>query len=208
MARLKTILTADNPYHLYARVNNREDYPIPLNQVWDIYVKTIEDLKSNLVFVPHHLVVMPNHFHLVGSTPKSNISAIMRDFMLFTTQKINTRAGKINRLYGGRYRWTVVQGPYYFYCLERYVYQNPTRSFIVNKVQDYPWSTLVKDQHLMLKNESFSEYIPPNGQEYLDWLNQNPPEDFVDNMKRALRRKVFKFPVDKNGQWESGKRFL
>lgn len=208
MARARTILTHEYPYHVYARVNHKYEYPIPLSEVWMIYLNELSKLKKELKFAVHAFVLMPNHFHMVVRTPDANLDQCMKVFMQNTTCKILGRAGRINRLYGGRYRWNLVQTEAYYACLIKYVYQNPLRANLCKNTNQYQFSTMRSRHVLESLDQEFSTLIPTKTKRsFQNWINSDLSEEFKSSMHRGLRRRVFKMP--RTGDLaDNGRRFL
>lgn len=81
MPRLKTILQSEFPYNISARCINREWFNIPMNEVWDIFCHEITETHKKHNLLIHSFILMSNHYHLIASTPDSNISQCMQHFM-------------------------------------------------------------------------------------------------------------------------------
>jgi len=54
-------------------------------------------------------VMMPNHFHLLLTTPEGNLSEFMRHFNISYTSAFNRRHKRVGHLYQGRYKAFVIQ---------------------------------------------------------------------------------------------------
>ncbi|MDH5414968.1 MAG: hypothetical protein OEW87_12585, partial [Flavobacteriaceae bacterium] len=52
------------------------------------------------------------------------------------------KSSRESRIFGSRYKWCLVKSQSYLYNCYRYVYQNPVRAKLVNKCENYPYSTL------------------------------------------------------------------
>ena len=53
-------------------------------------------------------VCMPNHFHLLVTTPEGNLSECMRHFNISYTSAFNRRHRRVGHLYRGRYKALLV----------------------------------------------------------------------------------------------------
>ncbi len=192
------------PYHVCARANNQEWFSAPLNEVYEVYsdvsARTIEKYSLQI----HAFVLMSNHFHMLCSTPQSNLDIAMRYFMTESSRSIARLSHRINKIYGSRYYWTIIRESSHYAYAFKYIYRNPVRAGIVSRVQSYPWSTLNffkrKMNSLIQSNESgFGELIPPNRRQLLLWLNECEDSEHEASMRKALRRREFKFPRDRHG---------
>jgi hypothetical protein len=84
----------------------------------------------------------------------------------------------------------------------KYIYRNPVRAKICNDVVEYPYSTLhgllglrrmiipMAEDTLLFKGEL--------DESHLLWLNTPSIAEHEDEMRRALRRSVFKLPKTKD----------
>jgi putative transposase len=88
------------------------------------------------------LVLMPNHFHLLISTPGHDLGRVMERFMRSVTKTLNRLSGRSGRVFGGPYHRSLIDSGIYFAHAFKYVYQNPVRAKICDAVQNYPFSTL------------------------------------------------------------------
>lgn len=94
---------------------------------------------------------MSNHFHLMVSTPKGNLSEFMRHFNISYTAAFNRRHRRVGHLYQGRYKAIVIDRDNYLLELSRYVHLNPVRvrplrerdfPAQVRHLEKYRWSSL------------------------------------------------------------------
>jgi len=201
MPRKPLIRTNEFPYHINCRTNNKEWFPIPLGEVWEIFVEELDYLakKHDLKIVC--FVLMSNHYHLVLFTPKGNIDQVMRSLNVSLSKRINFKAQKINRLFGGRYKWSVVKNRMYFLNVYRYVYQNPIRAKLCKRVSDYPFSSSAESirfyERLYDKQDKLNELFE-NRYEIDKWLNSLP--SFLENesIKKGLCKTEFKPVVKRN----------
>ncbi len=194
MPRKRTALQNEYPYHVSARTNNREWFNLPMRVVWEIYVNEVKETSLRYGFISHAFVLMNNHFHWLVSTPNSNLGEGMRYFMTETSRKIARACGRINKIYGARYKPTLIRSDGHYMNAFRYVYQNPLRAKICNSVDEYPWSTAASDEIPIASLYGFHQLIPKDPNEFQIWLNTPPDPIHNGLVRRALRRTVFKFP--------------
>lgn len=142
MARKQTIISTHLPYHITARSNNKEWFNIPLHQVWKIMTDELKFIQQTENVIIHSFVLMANHFHLIMTTPDGNISKTMYWFMKRTTIKIQKHSGRINKIFGGRYKACLISTHKHLFHAWKYVFQNPLRAGICKRCEEYPYSTL------------------------------------------------------------------
>src|SRR5256886_12699044 len=94
----------------------------------------------------HALCLMPNHFHLVVETPKSNLVAGMKWLLGTYTGRFNQRHKLVGHLFSGRYKALIVDGSGngYLRTVCDYVHLNPVRAKLLKLEQplrEYRWSS-------------------------------------------------------------------
>jgi putative transposase len=147
-------------------------------------------------------VLMSNHFHLIAHFPNQNMSEAMGYFMGETSRQICRISGRINQIYGRRFHRSLITSQRYFRHAYKYVYRNPVKAGFCTNVEDYFFSSLhgkvgrsnlhfPVEEDTLLFNEDFCV-------ETIQWLNRAPTKENDDEMRRALRRKVFQLPKNKN----------
>lgn len=215
MPRKKLIRTDKYPYHVTVRTNNKEFFPIELDHLWRIFLNILGEVQKKEEILIHSLVLMGNHFHLLLKTPKKNLDRVMYLVMKKLTAKIQGASGRINRIFGGRYKWSLVDRLDYFLVVVKYIYRNPVRASLVKKADKYPYSTLFYWKHdvsLPFRFDMPFEYIPNHSEGKLDdkwnfinWINKEWNALGVKNsLKSGLRRANFEpgkrpisnYPVD------------
>ena len=195
MPRRKSPLQSIYPYGITARSNNKEWFDVPLSDCWIIFSEVIQKTSERYGIRTHCFVLMSNHFHWLVSTPESNLAEAMRYFMTETSRRIARAGGRINKIYGARYKWTLITEDSYYANTIRYFYQNPLRAKLCNDVDSYPWSTLSANSNIKLSpNLKFEQWIPADISELRKWLNRIPDGPYQLMMQKALRRSEFRFP--------------
>ena len=94
----------------------------------------------------HALCLMPNHFHLVVETPKSNLVAGMKWLLGTYTGRFNRRHKLSGHLFSGRYKSFIVDGSGngYLRTVCDYVHLNPVRARMLSweaPLHSYRWSS-------------------------------------------------------------------
>lgn len=194
MARSQTKLQNSFPYHLTARSNNKDWYRLSMINLWSIYRVNVQILNEKFGFRTHGFVLMANHFHWIVSTPQSNLSRGMRYFMTETSKEIGRQTNRINKIYGDRYRWSILTSHLYYANAIRYIFQNPLRAGICESVWDYHWSTLNSQFAVHADPWHMNNFIPKDPEQLSAWLNHLPPSLTNSLISKALRRGVFRFP--------------
>lgn len=206
MPRKPLIRTSEHPYHLRARSNIKDWFDLPLDQCFERFVSVLEEACEKYSLQTHSFVLMSNHWHLVASTPKENVDVAMQFFMSRSSRRLREGTDRINHIYGGRYKWSVISSPEYYFNCHRYVYQNPLRANIVEKVEKWKFSSISKyDSRLsrLIQPPQFGhDSSIPTGDDYLDWLNRPIIEETLAIIKRGLSRPMFRYGRDRDTREE------
>ena len=86
-------------------------------------------------------VLMTNHFHLVIQTPEPNLSRGMQWLNGVYAGWFNARHRRSGHLLQGRFKSLLIDGQHYFAEVLRYVVLNPVRAKMVERPEDYRWSS-------------------------------------------------------------------
>lgn len=189
MPRPLLIKSNQHPYHIMARTNNKEFFPLHLDEVWKIMLNNLRHCHEEKKLAIHALVLMGNHFHLLCHTPNENIDECMHYFMRSTAVRIYSRVNMVNHLWGGRYRWSLINSQRHYFQVYRYILQNPLRANIVNKVQDYPYSSLSQNLPFPLHSMIPMSFGGIEGE--LLWLNEKYDQEDVHLIQSGLRKSQF-----------------
>jgi REP element-mobilizing transposase RayT len=153
----------------------------------------------------HSLVLMPNHFHILLTVPEHDLGIVMNVFMSTVTRLTHLISGRSGRLFGSRYFWSLIDNSRYFGHAYKYVYRNPVKASLCEKVDSYPFSTL--QGSLGLKHLPFPLFHTKVGMELalpsiesheqLDWLNRPFPKEAELLIQKGLRRTTFNKIIDR-----------
>lgn len=184
-----------SPYHLSARSNNRDWFFLPIEEVWEIYERYLYFIHHAYEVKVHSFVLMSNHFHLIASFPKANLSEAILYFMRETSRSIARDSDRINHVYGSRTFRSHIGSFHYFQNAYKYIYQNPVRALICTNVEDYRFSTLNpkfgRTRTLIPLEEDTLLFGDP--ERTLAWLNSKVSKEDYEAVRLALRRPSFKF---------------
>jgi putative transposase len=189
MTRKQLIRTSEFPYHITARSNNQEWFQLPMNEVWNLCLDSLKVAYEKHPVEVISFVLMSNHYHLMLKTPHSNLDLFMYEFNKSISLGLRKKTNRMNRMFGNRYKWCMIQSNKYFSNCLRYVYQNPLRANLVFQCQDYPYSTL----YYNVKGQSF---VVPLYTKYgfddeykIRWYNQKIQESESLAIKKGLARR-------------------
>jgi len=205
MPRKPQFLTDRFVYHVTARSNNKEFFFLPTSAIWSLMSEQLDEVSIFYAARIISFVLMSNHFHMLIETPLKNLNEIMNYFMRETSRAIGRVSVRINHVFGGRYKSSLISNETYFAHAYKYVYRNPIQARIAGAVEDYPYSTLrwvtgkepyrfaVYDVSTLLANR-----VPVKMTDRLTWLNTPYLAQQNTIIQKGLRRVEFSFPRDHN----------
>jgi REP element-mobilizing transposase RayT len=85
--------------------------------------------------------LLTNHIHLLLETPQGNLSKMMQAFQTSYTVYFNKRHGRTGHVFEQRYKALLVDKDNYLLEVSRYIHLNPVAAKLVERPQDYPWSS-------------------------------------------------------------------
>jgi REP element-mobilizing transposase RayT len=205
MSRKLHIAQPERPYHVTARSHDGTFFHVPISEVWEIMTDYLYFIQRAYKVKIHSFVLMNNHFHLLISTPEANLSSAMNYFMRETSKEINRVSAKTNQVYGGRYCRSVISSNLHFQHVYKYIYRNPVSACLTSDCESYRYSTLhgllgKSPLHILLEEDTLLfENDNPRG--VLQWLNTAPDLQNYQILKKALKRKILKFPRNRWGDY-------
>lgn len=150
MARIARIVVPGLPHHVTQRGNRREqvffedgDYQLYL----DLMLEAAEKARCEI----WAYCLMPNHTHMiVVPSDEDGLRKTFADAHRRYTGYINARLRVTGHLWQGRYGSVVMDEPHLYEAV-RYVSLNPVRAGLVERAQDWRWSSV--NWHLKRKDD-------------------------------------------------------
>ena len=140
MGRPLRIEYAGALYHITSRGNEKKE--IFLDDADRIkFLQILEDYHDRYGILIHGYVLMGNHYHLILETPQGNLLKVMHGINGSYTGYFNRRYKRSGHLFQGRYRGILIERDAYLVPLSRYIHLNPVRAGIVEKPEEYTWSS-------------------------------------------------------------------
>lgn len=189
MARTPRNAVGDMVYHVLNRANGRMQI---FNKDGDY--RAFEDLlveaKEKYPMRILSYCLMPNHWHLLLYPYADNdMPHFMRWLGLTHTQRWHAVHKTIGygHLYQGRYKSFPVQTDEHFLQVARYIERNPLRAGLVEKAQDWPWSSLYLRTYVP-KQQLLTAWPVSKGNNYIVWVNEPQPKEEVEEIRYAIKR--------------------
>jgi putative transposase len=127
-------------YHVTARGNERRRIYYSKTD-YEKFKAYLAGAQEKYGYLLHCYVLMPNHYHLVIETPGANLSSVMHYINGSYTNYINIKKRRSGHLFQGRYKAILVDQDRYLLGLSRYLHLNPVRAKMVERPEDYPYSS-------------------------------------------------------------------
>lgn len=145
--------------HLTARTKDSAWLRYPMPKVWSTLqeqlLRAYNELDIDIDIIS--LILMRNHYHLLIKAKLAETEIVSRYLLpeVFSQKKVQ-----------------VIQSKRYLYNCYKYIYQNPKRARIVNRIENYPYSTLFKLAKGETSNIPLVDKLGPTDEYKLHWLNK------------------------------------
>ncbi len=140
MARPLRIEYPNAVYHVTSRGNARNKIFFG-DQDRENFLFVLDAVVKRYNWLCHAYCLMDNHYHLMIETPDANLSRGMRQLNGVYTQKYNWWHSKTGHIFQGRYKSILIDKENYLLELCRYVVLNPVRATMVEKPEEWKWSS-------------------------------------------------------------------
>ncbi|MFO7578466.1 MAG: transposase [Pelovirga sp.] len=140
MARSLRIEYEGAIYHITVRGNERKKIFFARRD-YQKFKEYLETAQERFGCVLHAYVCMENHYHLILETPEKNLSRTMHYLNSSYSTYINIKRKRIGHLLQGRFKSIVVDKDSYLLELSRYLHLNPVRAGMVQRPEDYLYSS-------------------------------------------------------------------
>jgi REP element-mobilizing transposase RayT len=173
MGRPLRIEYAGGLYHISSRGNERRKIFLDDGDRKK-FLTILEDYHGRYGILIHSYVLMDNHYHLILETPKGKLLKVMHGLNGGYTGYFNRKYRRSGHLFQGRYKGIIIDKDSYLIPLSRYVHLNPVRAEVVERPEQYRWS-------------SYSGYIG-RGKEF-EWVEYSWILSQFGRGRRGARRK-------------------
>ncbi len=127
-------------YHIISRGNERREIFLDDGDRLK-FLDMLADYHDRFGILVHCYVLMDNHYHIAIETPQGNLLKVMHGLNSGYTGYFNRKYNRIGHLFQGRYKAIIVDKENYLLELSRYIHLNPVRSHMVEKPEEYAWSS-------------------------------------------------------------------
>lgn len=212
MPKFARLVVPDCPHHIIQRGNRRQKVFFSDSDK-ELYLKLIKRHgdRTGISFLAYCL--MENHVHMIAVPKvKESFAKGIGEAHRKYTNIINIREDWKGYLWQGRFI-SFALDERSLYAAVRYVERNPVRIGIVQKAEDYPWSSagahvfkkkdlLLSEQVQFLKIDDWVAYIrDPDDETFIEQIQQHEktgrpfgPDDFLRKLEEKTGRKIVRRP--------------
>ena len=106
------------------------------------YLEWLRDAAREYELLVHAYVLMPNHVHILA-TPKNEFSVarVMQSIGRRYAQLFNSNHQRTGTIWEGRFKSCLLEAAPFFLLTQKFIESNPVRSGLVQKPEDWIWST-------------------------------------------------------------------
>ncbi len=180
-------------YHIINRANARVCI-FEYNEDYELFEKTLAEAKIRWNVKIFAYIIMPNHFHIVLSPVEDgNVAKFMHFFTMTFTQRWHARNNSIGtgHLFQGRYKSFIVQNSTYLLQLLLYVERNALRAALVDRAEDWRWSSLwIRIYGDDAQKKTLSEWPFERPGEYLRLVNGEVLCKSNDEIKISILKNI------------------
>ena len=152
-------------YHLIARGNNRL-FVFALPEGFVHFTHLLGQAKAKYPAQLFHYCLMTNRLHLlVRMESGAELPKFMQFLLLGYSRWYRTKAEYVGHLWQGRYKSPLITQDSYFLECGRYIERNPLRAGIVERTEEYPWSSYrhyaLGEQDPLLDDDPYYLHLGP-----------------------------------------------
>jgi len=190
MPRLARVVAPGCPHHITQRGNRRQE-TFFCDEDYQAYLSLMAEWCGRCDVRIWAYCLMPNHVHLivVPATPEGMCRAVGEAHRRYTG-RVNLREGWRGHLWQGRFASFVMDEPY-LVLAARYVERNPVEAGLVERAEDWPWSSAAA--HVAGRRDAIAESqwladLTAGWQiSWADYLREDPEAALADAIARHER---------------------
>lgn len=171
MPRTARIKGINSTYHIIQRGNERKRIFLCDGDKYR-FLNTLERMKKKYNFELQAYCLMDNHVHLLINDNGNDISKVIKSINISYASYFNKAYNRVGHLFQDRFGSEVIENDEYHIAVSAYIHNNPVRAGMVNKPEEYKWS-------------SMNIYIEKKGKEELV-----EPDKILDNFSTSSRQKA------------------
>ena len=191
MPRINRIDISDIVYHVINRANARIQI-FNEDKDYRLFEKTLEQARERFDMRILSYCIMPNHWHL-ALYPKQDktLQLFMRWLSMTHTQRWHSQHKTIGsgHLYQGRYKSFPVQEDEHLLQLFEYIERNPLRAKLVQRAENWKWSSLWRREQGNEKQGRLLDKWPISvPEDYLNLVNISQTKIELNSLRYSVNK--------------------
>jgi len=197
MPRKARIVVPNTPHHIVQRGHNKQVVFVS-DDDYQYYLENVFEWKEQLNCKVHAWCLMTNHIHLIinPGNDMDNLGKLMKRLAGKQTRYVNRLEKRTGSLWEGRYKSSPIETDAYLLACCRYVELNPVRARMVEKPEEYCWSSYqekigLKEQDKMDTDAcylSLGETQEQRMARYKRWVESEVSEQEIKSIREAIQR--------------------
>ena len=140
MPRRSRELSTTGIYHIMLRGNERKKILVD-DEDKKCFLEYLKSKRNDMGFSIYSYCFMDNHLHLLIDTKGQELSVIMKGVATRYAYYYNEKHQRVGHVFQDRFKSEPVEGDRYLLSVVRYIHNNPIKAQIVEKAEDYKWSS-------------------------------------------------------------------
>ncbi len=184
MSRVGRIVVPGFPHHVTQRGNRQADV-FTVDEDREAYLRFLKKYSERHGLNVWAYCLMTNHIHLVVVPEREkSLGLVLRDVHTVYAMRFNTRANLSGHVWQGRFHSCPMDGSH-LWAAVRYVERNPVRAGLVQRAEEYQWSSAAAHCGL-LHDIVLANDFPPAGviDDWKEWLSGREDDVSVNDIRR------------------------
>ncbi|MBE0451003.1 MAG: transposase [Clostridia bacterium] len=141
MGRKKRAVSSSGIYHVISRGNGKQ-YIFHDDQDYSVFKNYLSSALNLSEMCILSYCLMGNHLHLLVHTEDiGELSGVMHYSLGRYAGYYNVKYERVGSLFASRFKSIPVVCGAYFFCVVKYIHNNPVKDGLVGKMEDYRWSS-------------------------------------------------------------------
>lgn len=196
MSRVPREYSLTGYYHIMMRGNERKNIFLS-DEDRHKFINTLVKKKEQIGFKLYAFCLMDNHIHLLINDEKQEISLIMKGIATSYAMFFNRKYQRVGHVFQDRFKSESIENERYLLAAIRYIHCNPVKASLVEKPEDYIWSSYRTyidanlEEFTWLDKDNILEFFSGSIDEFEKFSNEKADgEDLLDNDLEGIVGKV------------------
>ncbi len=132
---------------------NRSEVIFSIEEDFRFFVELLERFTAYYAIKLYGYCLMVNHIHMIAEPTRDNLPFFMQRIGHKYATTFNVNNDLLGHVFSGRYRPVAITTDEHFMAVSRYIHLNPVKARLVERPEDYTWSSC--REYLGLRSTSF-----------------------------------------------------